>query len=600
MTSSVKIISFVVGLMLARGAGAAPTIPEAELLAPPTPQRIAAIIAAAQREGWAPQAAPLRIAAQNAYRRGNLPAAEAWFNVYRWTGLWGMSDHEYLPRWTEAVKTLRVGHPNMPRNFPLRRAPLGFLLLPEVQVWLLSHPAFSEEFFSLLSQVDYLPGVFQILNELHFHDPVRFDTYANLVLAIALVYEVPPPPHWPHGQVPVAALRRQLPKPVEAFKWWTRQDELGHTHHRLANLGADELKFVVDAAAPFVELEWSQQIVGYSLTRMARAYTMVRYDAGRVQRGELIWSGGTYALDDILAAGGICVDQGYFAAQAGKARGVPTLLFRGQGVDSRHAWFGFLDTKEKWQLDVGRYAEQRFVTGYVLDPQTWREISDHELRFLSERFRTLPAFRESRVHAQFGADFLAGGDATAAEEAARKAIALERRNLPAWETLLSAQTARGRDAKQREVTLREAAQAFEKYPDLETVYFTRVSESLRARGETALAEAELNRVANKNQRKREDLNLMEARRTLVRAFATQPVEEQVRTYNTLVTTLGRGAGIAFFDQVVVVFAEHMMQLQQPAEALKAVEAARQALKIQGNSQLAREIEKLSQWVRTPP
>jgi hypothetical protein len=600
MTSCAKIFSIVVGVAFLWASARAAPIPEAETLAPPTSQRIAAIIAAAQREGWGPQAAPLRMAAQHAYRQGKLPAAEAWFNIYRWTGLWGVSDHEYLPRWTESVKNMRVAHPNMPRNVPLRRLPLGYMLLPEVQIWLLSNTAFSEEFFSLLSQVDYLPGVFQILNELHFHDPARFNMYASLVLAIALVYDVPPPPHWPHGQVPLAALPRQLPKPIEAFKWWTRQDEQGQTHHRLANLGADELKFVVDAAAPFIELEWSQEIVGYSLNRMARAYNLVRYDAGRVQRNELIWSGSTYALDDILAAGGICVDQGYFAAQSGKARGVPTLLFRGQGIDSRHAWFGYLDPKGKWELDVGRYAEQRFVTGYVLDPQTWRDISDHELKFLSERFRTLPEFRQSRVHAQFAADFLAGGDASAAEQAARKAIASERRNLPAWETLLAAQTSLKRGEKQQEATLRDAAKAFEKYPDLVTVYTTRASESLRKRGETAAADAELTRLANKNQRKREDLNILEARRTLVRAFATQNLEEQVRTYNGLVTTLGRGAGIAFFDQVVVIFAEHMMQLRQPAEAVKAVEVARQALKIQGNSQLAREIDRLSKWVSTPP
>lgn len=599
MITCLRIFSFVCAIALRVMASAAP-IPESEILVPPTPQRIAAIIAAAQREGWAPQAAPLRVAAQNAYQRAKLPVAEAWFNVYRWTALWGITDHEYVPRWTEAVKNLRVGHSNMPSNVRLRRLPLGFMLLPEVQVWLLGNTAFSEEFFSLLTQVDYLPNVFQILNELHFSDPARFETYANLALAIALVYDVPPPPHWPHGQVPPSALARQLPKPVEAFKWWTQQDQLGRTYHRLASLGPEELKFVVDASAPFVELEWSQQIAGYSLQRMARAYSLVRYDMGRVQRNELRWSGNTYALDDILAAGGICVDQSYFATQVGKARGVPSLLFVGQGVDSRHAWFGFLDAKEKWQLDAGRYAEQRFVTGYALDPQTWRQISDHELMFLSERFRTKPTFHQSRVHAQFAANFLAAGDAAAAEQAAQKAINLERRNLTAWETLLSAQTTLGRESKQREATLRDAAQTFEKYPELETVFAKRISESLRARGEIALADAELTRLANKFSRKREDIGLVEARHTLVRAFETQTLEEQVRTYNALVATLGKGAGIGFFDQVVVVFAEHMMQLQQPAEAVKAVELARRTLKIDSSSQLARDFQKLSQMVKTVP
>ena len=41
----------------------------------------------------------------------------------------------------------------------------------------------------------------------------------------------------------------------------------------------------------------------------------------------------------ILQEGGLCVDQAYFAAMVGKAKGVPTLLFRGAGLDGR----GLLD-----------------------------------------------------------------------------------------------------------------------------------------------------------------------------------------------------------------------------------------------------------------
>ena len=49
---------------------------------------------------------------------------------------------------------------------------------------------------------DFRQGVFQILNDLHRRDPAKFKTYAHLALAIAVVYDLPPPPYWPHGQVP--------------------------------------------------------------------------------------------------------------------------------------------------------------------------------------------------------------------------------------------------------------------------------------------------------------------------------------------------------------------------------------------------------------
>jgi hypothetical protein len=587
------------GLSLASVAIAEPIL-EAEVLQPPTAKRLEAIMAAAQRESWAAQAAPLRAAAQQAYRSGKLGAAEAWFTVYRWMAVFGVNDIEYNRRWKETVQAAHLWHENMPRYQPTRGQSLGYTILPELQLWLLGNASFSDEFFATVTPVDYLPGVLQILGELNFNAPDKFKRYPSLALAIAVVYDVPPPPYWPHGQVSKTALPRQLPRALDAFKWWTKQDESGLTFHRLDRLGADELKFVVDATASFADLEWSQQIANYPLPHLGKAYTMVRYDAGRVQRNEVFWTGDSYGLDTILAAGGICVDQGYFAAQVGKARGVPTLLFRGQGTDSRHAWFGFLDGKEKWELDVGRYAEQRFVTGYAVDPQTWRNISDHELKFLSERFRTKASFRLSRLHTQFAGDFMAAGDAASAATAARKAIDAERRNHAAWEVLLAAEAALGRDALQREATLREAVATFVSYPDLEAVYASRLSESLRARGDGAAADAEQSRIAQKNQRKREDLSLVEAQRTLLRSLATQPVTDQVVTYQTLLAGPGRGAGIAFFDQIVRVFVEHLMRVRETAEAARAVEAARSKLKVDGNSQLARDLDALAQRVKSGP
>ena len=50
------------------------------------------------------------------------------------------------------------------------------------------------------------------------------------------------------------------------------------------------------------------------------------------------------------------------------------------------------------------------MTGDARDPQTWLEISDHELQFLSERFQALPSFMQSRIHEEFAGDFLMAGD----------------------------------------------------------------------------------------------------------------------------------------------------------------------------------------------
>lgn len=572
-------------------------ISEAEALGGPTPARVAAVGMAARSFGWPAQMAPLRATAQTAYRAEKLPAAEAWLHLYRWARLFGQDERAFVMQWVADVRAAYLAHANMPQNYNAMARPLGEILTPELRARLMGDTAFSAEFFGLLTPVDYVPRVFEILNELHRRDAARFMSHRSLAVAISLVHDVPPPPIWPHAQVPAAALPRRFAAPEEAFEWWIDQEKKGRLYYRLNALGADELKFVIDTVTPFAELAWSQQVADYPLGQLAKAYTMVRYRADRAANSAAVWGGANYRMVEMLGQGGICVDQAYFAAQVGKARGVPTLLFQGRGNDGRHAWFGYLDSNRQWKLDAGRYKEQRFVTGYARDPQTWRELSDHELRFLSERFRELPSFKASQVHASFAADFLAQREAPLAAQAARRAVTLEKRNQPAWDALLAAAQMEGKPPAVLEGVLREAAAAFARYPDLEAAYLTRAAESLRARGQGSEADGELRKLALKNRSGRGDLSVQQARDLLLRAVATKPLAEQVQTYNSVVDTYGRGAGMSFFDAVVVGFVDHLLAEGQKAEAQRAVERAKRALKIEERSQLAEEMAALAKRVR---
>ena len=598
MTTVVR--SLVYLALACRLAAQAGSIPDAETVSVPTPARLATVQAAALRDGWSPQSAALRAAAFRAYERGQLAAGAAWLNVYRWSALFGEAETEFVPRWIAAVQSARVAHANMPARYEPRARPLAAIVSRDLQAWLVGDAKFSAEFFSILTPVDYLPKTLEILNDLHQRDPARFKNYASLALALAVVYDVPPPPGWPHGQVTAEALPRIWPSPAAAFAWWVRQGEQGRTYHRLTRLGADELKFVVDAAAPFPELEWAQGAANVPLNQLARAYDMIRYRRDRLTSDRPIWPGDTYRLAEILTAGGICADQAYFATQVGKARGVPTLLICGAGNDGRHAWFGFLDGNQAWQLDAGRYAEQRFVTGYAFDPQTWSEVSDHDLKFLAERFRALPPFKESRVHQIFAAEYLAAGQAPAAGAAARKAVNYERRNEAGWETLIAAARKEGRDAKTVEGLLREAALAFQRYPDIEARYVNRVADSLRARGETSAAEAEVRRISVKNKDQRGDLSVQQARDSVRRVIATEPLAGQIRAYNAAVDLQGRGAGAGFFDEVVTGFVEHLVNLGRKPEALQAIERAQRTLKVEPNTQLAADFDRLTRRVKETP
>lgn len=53
----------------------------------------------------------------------------------------------------------------------------------------------------------------------------------------------------------------------------------------------------------------------------------------------------------------------------------------------------------------------------------------------------------------------------------------------------------------------------------------------------------------------------------------------------------------FFDGIVVVFAEHLLQLGQPVEALKALDRAKRTLRVEAGSQLESEFERIAKKIR---
>src|SRR5690606_11617703 len=153
----------------------------------------------------------------------------------------------------------------------------------------------------------------------------------QLALAIALVSDVPPPPDWPHRQVSPRVLPRRLPAPLESYAFWTASDQRRITLQRLSQLPASELKYVVSAVAPYAELRWAREHARYALADLPQAYDAIHYRMDRVETNTLSWPESAYDLATIRQQGGICVDQAYFAAEVGKAWGVPTLLFNGAG-----------------------------------------------------------------------------------------------------------------------------------------------------------------------------------------------------------------------------------------------------------------------------
>jgi hypothetical protein len=569
-----------------------------ELARLPTEERVRALVSESAARGWGSAVPTLRKAAFDAYET-NSAYTSAWYYLFRWAELLATPHDRAIDGWIKAVEAAGVGHRNMPSRYEVKPGSLSARVSNELQQRLLGNPAVSEEFFSTLNAVDNPVEVLTTLQTIFAKEPGLFQEYVNLAIAIAVVYDVPPPEQWPHGQVSSALLPRKLPAPEVAFGYWARLDRVNGSMQRLRRLPASELKFVVDNVAPFSELDWARKQVSVEWMNFAKVYDLVSYRQDRLQRNQYAWPGADYRLERILAEGGICVDQAYFASVAGKAKGIPTLLFRGSGLDGRHAWFGFLDHQQRWQLDAGRYAEQKFVVGYAYDPQTWGNLNDHEVMFISERFRSLPTYKLSVLHTLFAREYLRDNQSTLALKAAREAVNRERRNLQAWHVLLHAQQlAAPEDLRARETVLREALLVFQKYPDLENAFSKQLGELLRARGETSLATFEAQRLAQKYHAGRSDLSVERAAETLKSSVQEHDLAAQIRTYNRLLETSGKGGGIDFFDKVVTPFALHLAREGQIPAAIQAVERARGALRVDSGKQLEIELNELVAQLRT--
>lgn len=586
----------IAGLLFVSGGGIAVgglEVSSAEAQSPPSEVWLQRALSPASGLTWPDIERASSDAAKLAATRSRTAAMEGWLQVAQWARLLSSDQRQVTDRWVTAINTAQLGHPNMPRKYSIRSELLSGLVSEKFVAAVMQDPDFTSSFFQLLTPYDYLPEVLRILDRIYVSDPKVFDQYDQLALAIALIHDVPPPPHWPHGQVSEELVSRVFPGAVEVFQFWVGADRSRTTLHRLSTLTASELKFVVDAAAPFDELKWVQREQRYTFATLPRAYDAIAYRPDRIARNQYDWLGDSYELPAILAAGGICIDQGYYACQVGKALGVPTLLFRGAGLDGRHAWFGYLDAQQKWQLDVGRYAEQKYISGIAFDPQTWGEVNDYALAFLAERFRELPQYRQSRAWLQIAREYLREDAVDKALAAAKKATDFEPRHVEAWDTRVLAERAGKVSATLRENTLRRAARALQRYPDLYVRFQREAISILRERGQTSRADHEERQLALKFTGDRTDLAISQAVAMLNRTMAEDDSATQLRVFESALRQFGVGAGMDAFDRLVRPFFEQAMTEGRKQDAEVVLLLTRRLIPAAEGSQFSKELAGLA-------
>jgi len=450
---------------------------------------------------------------------------------------------------------------------------------------------FLKEFFRELKPDDFTPMVVMRLEQLRRAHPGAWPAYRSLMLAFALVHDQREPSFWPHHQVAPEAVPRTAEGVTGQFDYFYRANEARKLEHDLRRLSTTELKFLVDAPVPRSEFEWVAKNVRTPRDKFDRVLDMVRYDQGRAQRGVFEWPHGTYRLGNIELVGGICTDQAYFACIAGKAKGIPTLYFAGQGQDGGHAWFGYLRGNGQWELDAGRFFNQRYTVGQALDPQTWLPITDHELLFLSGRATRSPGHDGALGEMVMAEIYQRRGDLESAGAAADSARFYSPEFVAAWETKEDVLAA-AKDTAALRAHYAAGIDQFRREEDLRVRYQTRLAELERAGGDGRVASEIEARMIRENRRLRTDLSAAAGAEVLSRLLHEGDYVTAMREYRSLTGKLGPTGGGNFFYEVVRPFVRQMKAAGRDKDARRALDLAGRVMRFEPGSILAREFDEL--------
>lgn len=492
-----------------------------------------------------------------------------------------------------------------PHDFRPAEAPLGARLKRDRLLDLLSDEALGRELFESMRDEDFAPAVIDMLARMRDVGPGLFGQYRALAVAISLVYDQPAPPNWPHAQVRPEAVPRVRRQPFEIFGFWIQCQDLGRLYLDPRTLEVGQLMHLVDAPVRESEFTWAQAQVDLPRYRFAEAFDITRYDQERMRGREFVWPGNDYSLRAILARGGICVDQAYFAMLAGKAKGLPTLLFSGQGPDGGHAWFGFMKRDDTWVLDAGRERNRGEPVGTALNPQTWQTITDHELRLLARGYRDKPAYRCSQRHMAVARLFEQIGDRGRQLDAFRNAIAACPSSHEAWEaaTIIMEANAVSSDsvavAALKEHAL-AASKQFASEIDIRVRYQQLLADIARRSGDTVEADRITKDIIRQTRGDRADISAKLAWRPIKHLLDSGDVDRASVAYKESLDRLGRTGGGNLYSQVVAPFVLALADRNELDVAESCLLYARKILRVKPLTPLDANMAQLLQRIREGP
>jgi len=419
--------------------------------------------------------------------------------------------------------------------------------------------------------------------------PADFDEYLNLAIAFAVVGDVALPEGWPHPYVQRDLIPVGDSDLARRFAFYVEAHKAGELLLDPRKLSVRELCFVVDTVVELRELQYAQQIVIANPRKLEGLYFAVKYDEGRIQRQRYQWQGGSYRLIDVGKRGGICADQAYFVSHAGKAKGVPTVVFMGQGLSGTHAWVGFLQRPGVWEFKAAHIRGEKYPVGVAYDPQTWKRVTDAQMAGANKDAASGRALETSRRMLQW---------AMLNPEAKfyRDVVATARRTMPrsveAWELEAAWLAEYETDMKVHQKFWQDWIRSFTQEHDLKIRGQKNLLRTLEKIGDTRAAEQLRERVIAENRSARFDLGISLAADAVMEKITAGEWKEAKKEYEDVMRRFKRKAGGHLFYNLVQPYVNACLQESQFEQAESAVKNLIKDFDAQKGSILDNDMRKL--------
>jgi len=447
-------------------------------------------------------------------------------------------------------------------------------------------------FLKALHPEDNQPRALALFLSLASTHPDKIKKYASLASAYAVVFDQPFPRNWPHHQVPKKDVPVSLSSLADRFGDMVKAHSTRKLEYDPSQLSVTELKFVIDHPLSTSELEWARERESFRRSGFDKIFSSIQYDHPRLRASVFSWPHGKYSLESIRSRGGICVDQAYFSSMVGKAKGIPTLTFVGQGSGGGHAWFGFLKSPGRWETDCGRYENQNYPVGNAIDPQLWKPITDDELDALARGEKNLSGFRAKAV--DYFAWALVNRDAPFYRESLVRARTLHPTYVDVWKKEAEWVQSDEKDLREKKNFWVKWLKAFSNTVDLKIEGQKKLAEVYDKMGNPREAEKIRTLIVRQNRSGRFDLAIAEGAEQLMAKVEGEKWTEAQKSYERMVKDFEKTAGGELFYGLIRPYVRALVEADQRDRAMDAIEflKKRKVLDLGPGSILGLEMNKL--------